>query len=196
MAHGMILTIAAEVGEGGDLAALGLVGLIVLVQEDVVEGELPVTLSRLARQYGIRYELLRYPVSVGFTMATSEAARRANGTYLFFLNNDAFVKRHALRALLDTFTTHADIGVVGAKLVGTDDAVQEAGAIIWADASGAWFNKYMPLYRGKRNDIVNHRLNYVRETDYVSAAVAMVPLAKVPSTHVAGSSTTDPGTQM
>ena len=138
-------------------------------------GELPATLSRLARQYGIRYELLRYPVSVGFTMATSEAARRANGTYLFFLNNDAFVKRHALRALLDTFTTHADIGVVGAKLVGTDDAVQEAGAIIWADASGAWFNKYMPLYRGKRNDIVNHRLNYVRETDYVSAAVAMVP---------------------
>ena len=138
-------------------------------------GELPATLSRLARQYGIRYELMRYPVSVGFTMATSEAARRANGTYLFFLNNDAFVRRHALTALIDTFSTHADIGVVGAKLVGTDDAVQEAGAIIWADASGAWFNKYMPLYRGRKNEMINHRLNYLRETDYVSAAAAMVP---------------------
>ena len=70
---------------------------------------------------------------------------------------------------------HADVGVVGAKLVGTDDAVQEAGAIIWADASGAWFNKYAPLLRGRKNDLANHRINYVRETDYVSAAVAMVP---------------------
>ena len=50
----------------------------------------------------------------------------------------------------------------------------EAGAIIWADASGAWFNKYQPLHQGRRNEI-NHRINYVRETDYVSAAVAMVP---------------------
>ena len=142
---------------------------------DVRTGEVPAALSRLADGFGIRYELMRYPVSVGFTMATSEAARRANGTYLFFLNNDAFVRAHALEALLDTFDTHADIGVVGAKLVGTDDAVQEAGAIIWADASGAWFNKYMPLHHGRKNDMVNHRLNYLRETDYVSAAVAMVP---------------------
>ena len=46
------------------------------------------------------------------------------GTYLFFLNNDAFVRQHALRALYDTFATHADIGVVGAKLVGRDETVQ------------------------------------------------------------------------
>jgi hypothetical protein len=184
---------------------------------DNVTGALPSTLASLARSHGIRYELMRYPVSVGFTMATSEAARRANGkppllfrqrrlhttlhtslhtfihtplqllfthtrhippvtgTYLLFLNNDAFMRRHALRALLDAFATHADLGVVGAKLVGTDDTLQEAGAIVWADASGAWFNKYAPLYRGKRNEFANHRINYVRETDYVSAAVAMVP---------------------
>jgi len=139
-----------------------------------VTAELPSYLAHLSASFGIRYELMRYPVSVGFTLATTEAARRSNGTYLFFLNNDAFVKRWALRALLDTFNTHADVGVVGAKLVGRDDAVQEAGAIVWADSSGAWFNKYAPLYRGKRNE-VNHRLNYMRETDYVSAAVAMVP---------------------
>ena len=80
-------------------------------------------------------------------------------------------------ALHNTFETHADIGVVGAKLVGTDHTVQEAGAIIWADGSGAWFNKYQPLLRGKRNEVVNHRVNYLRETDYVSAAAAMVPRA-------------------
>lgn len=143
---------------------------------DEPTGELASALRDLSRRFGIRYELMRYPVSVGFTMATSEAARRANGTHLLFLNNDAFVHRHALSALLSTFTTHADVGVVGAKLVGTDHAVQEAGAIVWADATGAWFNKYALLHHGRRNE-ANHRLNYLRETDYVSAAVAMVPRA-------------------
>ena len=143
---------------------------------DEVTGELPRALSALAAAYGIRYELLRYPVSVGFTMAATEAARRANGTHLLLLNNDAFVRRDALRALRDTFRTHADVGVVGAKLVGTDDTVQEAGAIVWADGSGAWFHKYQPLKRGFRaNEAANHRISYVRDADYVSAAVAMVP---------------------
>ena len=141
---------------------------------EVLTGELLAYLAHLSRTFGIRYELMRYPVSNGFTLATSEAAQRANGTFLFFLNNDAFMKRWALRAILDTFSTHSDVGVVGAKLVGKDDAVQEAGAIIWADASGAWFNKHAPLHKGKLNE-ANHRLNYLRETDYVSAAVAMVP---------------------
>ena len=140
-------------------------------------GELQHVLKSLAINYNIRYQLLKYPVSVGFTMAATDGARRATGKYLFFLNNDAFVRKHALRALYDTFQTHADIGVVGAKLVGSDDAVQEAGAIIWADGSGAWFNKYRALHHGRKNEQLNHRLTYVRETDYVSAAAAMVPRA-------------------
>ena len=115
-------------------------------------------------------------MSVGFTIATTEAARRANGTYLLFLNNDAFVRRHALRALLETFSTHADVGLVGAKLVGYNDTMQEAGAILWGGGTGAWFLKNSRLRRGRANED-NHRLNYVRETDYVSAACALVPRA-------------------
>jgi hypothetical protein len=53
---------------------------------------------------------------------------------------------------------------------------QEAGAIVWNDATGAWFLKNTLLKRGKENE-VNHRLGYVRETDYVSAAFAMVSRA-------------------
>ena len=114
--------------------------------------------------------------------------------------------RHALRALLDTFSTHADVGLVGAKLVGHNDTLQEAGAILWSGGTGAWFLKNSQLRRGRANE-GNHRLNYVRETgpnpnhnsnsnpnsnpnpnpnpnpnqvretDYVSAACALVPRA-------------------
>ena len=140
---------------------------------EVRTGALPALLERLSRRFGIRYELSRYPVSVGFTLAVTEAARRANGTFLLFLNNDAFVRRDALRALLETFSSHADVGVVGAKLVGANRTMQEAGAIVWSGASGAWFLKSSRLREG-RADEENHRLAYVRETDYVSAACAMV----------------------
>ncbi|KAL1495710.1 hypothetical protein AB1Y20_016573 [Prymnesium parvum] len=143
-------------------------------------GELPALLGQLSRSFGIRYELSRYAVSVGFTLATSEAARRANGTYLLFLNNDAFVQRNALRAMYASFTVHANVGAVGGKLVRREENgeayTQEAGAIIWKDATGAWFLKNTRLHAGKANE-VNHRLDYVRETDYVSAAFVMVPRA-------------------
>ena len=86
------------------------------------------------------------------------------------------MRRHALRALLDTFSTHADVGLVGAKLVGHNDTLQEAGAILWSGGTGAWFLKNSQLRRGRANE-GNHRLNYVRETDYVSAACALVPRA-------------------
>ena len=142
-------------------------------------GALPDLLTYLSKTFGIRYELSRYSASVGFTLATSEAARRANGTYLLFLNNDAFIQRNALRALRETFLVHANVGVVGGKLINRDDVTgeartQEAGAIVWKDASGAWFLKNSQLHAGKSNE-VNHRLGYLRETDYVSAAFAMVP---------------------
>ena len=103
----------------------------------------------------------------------------ACSTYLLFLNNDAFVQRNALRALHQTFSSHPNVGVVGGKLVSHDTLTgevrtQEAGAVIWNDATGAWFLKDSVLKKGKENE-ANHRLGYVRETDYVSAAFAMVP---------------------
>jgi GT2 family glycosyltransferase len=137
-------------------------------------GELPPLLSRLAREHGIRYEMARYPTAVGFTLATSEAARRANGSFLLFVNNDAFVTPHTLKAMLATIETHADVGVVGAKLVGGSAEVQEAGAVAWADGSGAWFRKAAQLRAGSKDEIANVDLNYARETDYVSAAFALV----------------------
>lgn len=141
-------------------------------------GELPPLLARLAREHGIRYELARYPTAVGFTLATSEAARRANGSLLLFVNNDAFVTPRALAAMLATMETHSDVGVVGAKLVGDGGVVQEAGAVAWSDGSGAWFRKASQLRAGRLDEATNVDLNYARETDYVSAAFALVRRAE------------------
>ena len=146
--------------------------------------ERPTALTALLRSlsatFGIQYSLTRYASPVGFTVAVSEAARRATGKYLFILNNDASVRRHALRALYATFATHADVGMVGARLVSGTGETQEAGVIVWRDGRGSWFGAGEPDARGggpggRLAEGRHHRTAYVRDADAVSAAAAMVP---------------------
>lgn len=103
---------------------------------------------------------------LGFLGNCNEAARRARGSHLLFLNNDTQVQPGAITALLDVFRTHPDAGLVGAKLVYPDGRLQEAGGILWADGS-AW--NY-----GRGQDATLPEFNYLRETDYCSGAAILV----------------------
>jgi len=74
-----------------------------------------------------------------------------------------------LSALVDTFTEEPQAGIVGSKLIYPDGRLQEAGGIIWQDASG-W-------NCGKFDDPQKPEYNYLREVDYCSAAALMIPKA-------------------
>jgi GT2 family glycosyltransferase/glycosyltransferase involved in cell wall biosynthesis len=114
---------------------------------------------------GIVY--LRNETNSGFIASCNRGAEKARGKYLFFLNNDTIVKDDWLSALMDTFAEEPQAGVVGSKLVYPDGRLQEAGGIIWRDASGWNF--------GKSDDPEKPEYNYLREVDYCSAAALMIP---------------------
>jgi GT2 family glycosyltransferase/glycosyltransferase involved in cell wall biosynthesis len=116
---------------------------------------------------GIVY--LRNENNSGFVVSCNRGAEKARGKYLVFLNNDTLVRVGWLNALLDTFTEEPEAGIVGSKLLYPDGRLQEAGGIIWQDASGWNYGKF--------DDPQRPEFNYLREVDYCSAAVLMIPKA-------------------
>jgi GT2 family glycosyltransferase len=60
--------------------------------------------------------LIRNSTNLGFARANNQAARRARGHYLFFLNNDTVVPAAVLRRLVDYADAHPEVGLVGPRL--------------------------------------------------------------------------------
>jgi GT2 family glycosyltransferase len=116
---------------------------------------------------GVTY--LRNDSNSGFIASCNTGAKMARGKYLVFLNNDTLVKAGWLTALLDTFKEELRAGIVGSKLLYPDGRLQEAGGIIWRDASGWNYGKF--------DDPGKPEYNYLRDVDYCSAAALMVPKA-------------------
>jgi len=102
----------------------------------------------------------------GFVVSCNLGAEKARGNYLVFLNNDTTVTEGWLDALVDTFKQFRDAGLVGAKLVYPDGRLQEAGGIVFSDASGMNF--------GKWDDPDLPEYNYVRQVDYCSGAAMAI----------------------
>jgi GT2 family glycosyltransferase/glycosyltransferase involved in cell wall biosynthesis len=105
--------------------------------------------------------------NLGFIDSCNRGAAIARGQYLLFLNNDTLVSPRFLEELLGTFEIKADAGLVGAKLLYPDGRLQEAGGIIWNDASGWNF--------GHSDDPEKPEYCYLRKVDYCSGACIMVP---------------------
>ncbi len=136
----------------------------VIVVDDCSTDATPEAVSQLP---GVIY--LRNEINSGFIASCNCGAEKARGKYLVFLNNDTLVRAGWLKALFDTFAEEPGAGIVGAKLVYPDGRLQEAGGIIWQDASGWNYGKF--------DDPKKPEYNYLREVDYCSAAALMIPKA-------------------
>lgn len=113
----------------------------------------------------IRY--IRTAGNKGFIRNCNGAAEIARGRYLVFLNNDTIVLPGWLDELVGTLDANPDIGLAGSKLIYPDGRLQEAGGIIWRDASAWNFGRY--------DEPRKPEYTYMRGVDYVSGASIAVP---------------------
>ena len=104
-----------------------------------------------------------------YSLINNFGAKAAAGEFLLFLNNDTQVRPGWLSALTGLMDADPSIGMTGSKLVFADGRLQEAGGIIWSDASG-W--NY-----GRLDDPKKAEYNYVKDVDYISGAAIMIRTA-------------------
>jgi O-antigen biosynthesis protein len=134
----------------------------VIVVDDCSTDE---TQELLGRMKNIR--VVRNEKNSGFILSCNAGAAAARGKYIWFLNNDTVLTSDSLDALVATFLEFPDAGLVGSKLIYPDGKLQEAGGIIWKDASGRNY--------GRGDDPDKPEYSYLRDVDWCSGASIMIP---------------------
>ena len=101
--------------------------------------------------------LIRNDENRGFARGNNQAAARATGRYLFFLNNDTLVPERSLSKLLDFAQAHPEAGVIGPCLRGGDGQVQVSvrkrptvAALLHHTMLFRWTNLFRRAYRAYR----------------------------------------------
>ncbi|MCA8307009.1 glycosyltransferase [Burkholderia sp. AU28942] len=136
----------------------------VIVVDDASPDDSTETLSQIE---GLR--LIRNERNLGFIGSCNAGAAAALGTYLLFLNNDTQVTPGWLDQLLACFAEESDCGIAGSRLVYPDGRLQEAGGIVFSDASAWNFGRF--------ESPDNPQFLYRRRVDYISGAAMMIDAA-------------------
>ena len=123
------------------------------------------TSSLLSRLDGVR--VLTSKTNEGFLLGCNRGASASRGRAILLLNSDAFVRQGALAAALKTLDSNQEVGAVGGRLVLPSGRLQEAGSIIWSDASTAGYGRGLPEQAGVAM--------FRREVDYCSGAFLLTP---------------------
>jgi GT2 family glycosyltransferase/glycosyltransferase involved in cell wall biosynthesis len=123
---------------------------------------------------GDRIDVIHSPENLGFLLGNNQVIHRYPDCDVLLLNDDTVVSPGWLETLTETAYSNPDIGIVGSKLVYPNGVLQEAGSIIYQDASGTNVGKFddptRPLYNTQRDvDYCSGASLYIRR-DALAAA--------------------------
>ncbi|WP_343651676.1 glycosyltransferase [Stenotrophomonas sp.] len=133
----------------------------------VDDGSSDQTTQWMPRISGLRYEVRAQ--NGGFIEACNDGVSRARGDHVVLLNNDTVPQPGWLDALLDTFHSVPDAGLVGSQLLYPDGRLQESGGVIFRDGSGWSYGRFEAAD--------DPRYASLRDVDYCSGAALMLPRA-------------------
>jgi len=134
--------------------------------EIIIADDCSTDLTKDAAKVINNIKIIRNKINLRFLKNCNNAAKYAKGRFILFLNNDTEVQKNWLEPLVSLMDKNENVGLVGSKLVYADGTLQEAGGIVWKDAS-AW--NY-----GHCDDQTKPDYNYVKDVDYISGASIMI----------------------
>ncbi|MDP1622341.1 MAG: glycosyltransferase [Bacteroidales bacterium] len=118
--------------------------------------------TRFSDQYVRNIHTIRNESNLGFLFNCNKAAKAAKGKYLIFLNNDTLVQPEWLYWLMRTMEEAPGVGMAGSKLIFSNGKLQEAGGVVFRDASA--------MNYGREDDPDLPQYNYFKDVDYCSGA--------------------------
>lgn len=122
-----------------------------------------------ARVSGLR--VIRNTLNQGFIAASNQGIAEARGRHVLLLNNDVVLPPNALALAVARLDADLSIGVVGARVVRTHGQLQEAGCILFQDATALGY--------GRDRDPQDAEFGFLREVDFVSGLFLMIPRARL-----------------
>ncbi len=84
--------------------------------------------------------------NIGFPQANNQAIRQATGSYILLLNPDTVVKNNSLSHMIRFLEKHPGFGMVGPKVLNSDNTIQYDCAREFPTISGLFFDMF-PLRR-------------------------------------------------
>ena len=109
----------------------------VIVVDDCSSADESALLSRIP---GIRY--IRHEKNQGFSGACTTGVNASHSEFVFLLNNDTEVFPGWIDSLVAEMDDHPKTGVTGSMILRANLRLQEAGGIIWSDATGAHYGSH------------------------------------------------------
>lgn len=123
------------------------------------------TAKLLAQLHG-SVQIINNLENLGFVEACRQGAARARGEFILFLNNDTQVMPNWLISMVNALDNDPTVGITGSKLIYPDGRLQEAGGIIFNDASGWNYGRFF--------DPTDAEFDHSREVDYCSGASLLI----------------------
>lgn len=139
----------------------------VIIDDGSTEDTSPLlqTMWRLEQLFGIQVKYRRNEQAVGYGPANANGIHLASGKYIALINNDMFVVKGWLTAVMQTFETTPNAGIVGPMFMGTNDLITEAGGLIFSDAGAANYARGREPF---------HEIYFMHKADYISAACVVM----------------------
>jgi GT2 family glycosyltransferase len=135
----------------------------IIVVDDCSRDETPQLLAQCANFV----RAFRNPQNRGFAGSCNRGASEAAGKYIFFLNNDTIPLQGWLDHLAHELDAHADVAMVGSKLLYPDGLVQHAGVAFGRETRS-------PYHPNRLLNGDDPRVSKRRELQAVTAASVMI----------------------
>ena len=136
----------------------------------IVDNPTPEDVAARLRQELTGAEVLENDRNEGFGPAATRGAERARGELVLFLNTDTLVEPGWLEPLVGTLRSAPRAGAVVPMFLNEDGTVQEAGGLLFEDASTLMYGYGQPL--------TDPAYRFRRTVDYGSAACLLLRRAE------------------